>query len=161
MRKLTAILAIFSMSATIALSQGIPSTLRTFAFRLAPHQDVTRSIVSFATQNSIKAGCILSAVGSLETVNIRFANQPSGTAFKGPVEVVSLTGTFSQSSSHIHISVSDDKGVTKGGHLLDGNLVFTTLEIVVGELRDYEFAREEDPTYGYNELVVKPVKNNK
>jgi predicted DNA-binding protein with PD1-like motif len=156
-----ALTAILFMAATTSRAQSTPSTLRTFAFRIVPHEDVKKAIMKFANDNSIKAGCIISAVGSLEQVNIRFANQEAGTRFKGPAEVVSLTGTFSQSSSHIHISVSDENGNTKGGHLLEDNLVFTTLEIVVGELQDYEFVRETDPTYGYDELVVKPLKKNK
>jgi predicted DNA-binding protein with PD1-like motif len=149
------------MAAVPSKSQSIPSTLRTFAFRLAPHDDVKKSIIAFAKNNQIDAGCILSAVGSLEQVNIRYANQPAGAWFKGPVEVVSLTGTFSQSSSHIHVAVSDSTGTTKGGHLLEENLVFTTLEIVIGELKDYAFVREKDSAYGYDELVVKPIKKGK
>jgi len=157
MWKTISLFTIMLMTAMASRSQAIPSTIRTFAFRLEPHEDVKKSIIGFAKDNRIKAGCILSAVGSLEQMHIRFANQSGGTQLKGPVEIVSLTGTFSETSSHIHISVSDSTGVTTGGHLLDDNLVFTTVEIVVGELRDYEFVREKDPTYGYDELVVKPL----
>ncbi len=161
MGKTGALIAILIMSSITSRSQAIPSTLRTFAFRLVPQEDVKNAIMDFAKSKKIRAGCILSAVGSLDEVNIRFANQSAGTRFKGPVEIVSLSGTFSQLSSHIHISVSDSTGVTKGGHLLEGNLVFTTLEIVVGELNDYEFVREKDTTYGYDELVVKSLKKGK
>jgi predicted DNA-binding protein with PD1-like motif len=124
-------------------------------FRLKPHRDITEAVTTFAKDNMIKAGAIVSCVGSLEQYNIRFANQPGGTFQKGFFEIVSLAGTFDESSSHIHISVSDGRGHTIGGHLMNNNLVYTTAEIVVVEITDLEFARDADPTYGYQELVVK------
>jgi len=141
---------------TISMAQSIPSATKTYAFRLGPHQDVKKSIVEFAKQHKIKAGCIVTAVGSLEQFNIRFANQENSVLKKGHFEIVSLTGTFSDTSSHLHLSVSDSTGITTGGHLLDDNLIYTTLEIVVSDLTEVEFAREKDPTYGYPELVIKP-----
>jgi predicted DNA-binding protein with PD1-like motif len=39
--------------------------------------------------------------------------------------------------------------------LMNENFVYTTAEIVIIDLRGIEFAREPDPTYGYNELVIK------
>jgi predicted DNA-binding protein with PD1-like motif len=128
---------------------------RYHAFRLQPHSDITEAITTFAKGHGIRAGAIVSCAGSLEQYNIRFANQPEGTSQKGFFEIVSLSGTFDESSSHIHISVSDNKGNTVGGHLMNNNLVYTTAEIVVVELTDLEFTRETDPTYGYRELVVK------
>jgi uncharacterized protein len=138
-----------------SIFQAIPSIIRTFAFRLAPHQDIKKSLIEFARENKIKAGCIITAVGSLEQMNLRFANQEHGTLKTGYFEIMSLTGTFSETSSHLHMSVSDHTGNTIGGHLLDDNKVYTTLEIVVAELTDLEFAREKDPAYGYSELVVR------
>ena|SRR5689334_24543213 len=129
-----------------------------YCFRLKPHEDLKQSIARFATENSIKAGAIVSCAGSLAQFNIRFANQPEGTLKQGYFEIVSLSGTFNDSSSHIHISVSDNTGSTIGGHLLDKNLIYTTAEIVVVELTDVEFTRETDPTYGYQELLVKKKK---
>jgi predicted DNA-binding protein with PD1-like motif len=125
------------------------------AFRLKPHRDLKEAITTFAKENQLKAGAIVSCVGSLAQYNIRFANQPDGTFKKGFFEIVSLTGTFDQDTSHIHISVSDGNGNTIGGHLMNNNLVYTTVELVVVELTDLEFTRETDPTYGYQELVIK------
>lgn len=125
------------------------------AFRLKPHRDIKEAITTFAKDQKIKAGAIVSCVGGLEQYNIRFANQPDGSFQKGFFEIVSLVGTFDESSSHIHISVCDGKGNTIGGHLMNNCLVYTTAEIVVVELTDLEFSRETDPTYGYQELVVK------
>jgi len=134
------------------------STIKGYAFRLQPHEDLRKCILQFAKANAIKAGAILSAVGSLEQYKIRFANQPDGTIGKGFFEIVSLSGTFSESSCHIHISVSDAKGQTIGGHLLDENMIYTTAEIVVASLDELEFQRVTDPTYNFKELVISQIK---
>ncbi len=111
--------------------------------------------MAFAAKEKIKAGCIVTCVGSLEQTNMRFANQPVGKIVKGHFEILSLVGTFSGNSVHLHLSTADSTGATIGGHLLDGNLVYTTAEIVIGELTNVEFDREIDSTYGYQELAVK------
>ena len=53
------------------------------------------------------------------------------------------------------LSVADSTGKTIGGHLLDENLFYTTIELVIADLTDLEFTRETDSTYGYQELVIK------
>ena len=112
-------------------------------------------IMSFARQKNIRAGVILTCVGSLEQVVLRYANTGRATQFNGHFEIVSLVGTFAEhSGQHIHLSVSDGEGRTTGGHMLEGNKVYTTAELVVGDLLDAEFTREVDPTYGYAELAV-------
>ena len=130
------------------------SDVRTYAFRLKPKDDLKKSILAFAEENKIKAGSIATCVGSLEQFHIRFANQKDGELGKGFFEIVSLTGTFSNTSCHLHISISNNAGITLGGHLLDDNIIYTTAEIVVLELIDLNFKRELDSTYGFNELVV-------
>jgi predicted DNA-binding protein with PD1-like motif len=129
----------------------------THVFRLLPHQDLKKSILEYARANNLKAACIVTCVGSLEQFNLRFANQGTGVLHKGYYEILGLTGTFSDSAAHLHLTVGDTNGVTAGGHLLDDNLIYTTAEVVVLELRDVEFVREIDATYGYTELKVKRV----
>lgn len=134
------------------------SNIKGYAFRLQPHDDLKQCILQFASINALKAGAILSTVGSLEQYNIRFANQPAGTIGKGFFEIISLTGTFSESSCHLHICLSDEKGQTFAGHLLDENLIYTTAEIVAVSLDDLDFQRITDNTYNYMELVVNRLK---
>lgn len=126
-----------------------------YVLRLKPHADLKRSLAEFAQANNIRAGAIVTCVGSLEQYNIRFANQSNGTQASGHFEVLSLSGTFSNAAMHLHLSIADSLGRTVGGHLLDGNLVYTTMELVVADLTDLEFDREIDGTYGYPELVAK------
>lgn len=131
-----------------------------FVLRLKPHEDLKAGIVKFAEANGLKAAAIVSCAGSLEQTNLRYANQNSGTKLTGFFEIVSLTGTVSHQSQHLHVSVANSKGATIGGHLLEGCLVYTTAEIVLVELTELEFDREADSTYGYKELVVKPRKRS-
>ncbi|MDO8366868.1 MAG: DUF296 domain-containing protein [Saprospiraceae bacterium] len=66
-----------------------------------------------------------------------------------------LLGTLSPDGSFLHSSLSDSVGATIGGHLLEGNEVFTTAEIVIGEAEQLHFHQETDPVTSYKELTVK------
>ena len=127
----------------------------THAFRLKPGQDLRQEIESFVKKEDIKAGWIITCVGSLASTNMRFANQPEGTIAKGHFEIVSLVDTISTNGSHLHLSVSDSLGNTIGGHMLEGNLVYTTAEIVIGESKNFEFARENDGSTNWEELQIR------
>ena len=137
------------------------TSTKVHVFRLMPHEDLKKSILRFAKENAIHAGIVLTCVGSLEQINLRFANQESGSVKQGSFEIVSLTGTFSDDGTgHFHISVADHTGSTLGGHLLEENLIYTTAEIAIAELSDLHFFREIDPAYGYKELVVRRHKRS-
>lgn len=135
--------------------KAMNSSFRIHTLRLHPGDDVMPELKKFIAENQIETGFIMSAVGSLTQYNLRFANQPDGSQGEGHFEVVSLTGLLSTEGNHVHLSVSDSTGRTIGGHLLDGNLVYTTLEVVIGEDLDHIYSREIDPTFGYKELVIK------
>ncbi len=143
-----------TMSKVPAQSTNLWSATKTTAIRLAPHQDLKKELLKVASNS--KAGFVITCVGSLEQVNIRFANQENGTLLKGHFEILSLVGTFSDSGAHLHISVADSTGRTIGGHLLNDSLIYTTAEIVIGELTDLQFDRIVDSTYEYEELSIKP-----
>ena len=126
-----------------------------YALRLRPNQDLKQEIVAFAKANNIQAGYIITCVGSLKKANLRLANQPEATTWEGKFEIVSLVGTFGADSGvHLHASISDGTGKTIGGHLMDGNLVYTTAEIIIGEVLDVKFSRKLDSITTYNELFI-------
>jgi uncharacterized protein len=128
---------------------------KTHVFRLMPGDNLRKGIEAVVKQKGIVAGWIGCGVGSLTSYHIRFANQSKGMQAEGYFEIVSLMGTISVNGWHIHISISDDKGQTIGGHLLDGNVIYTTAEIVIVEAEGLVFGREKDGTTGWNELVVR------
>jgi predicted DNA-binding protein with PD1-like motif len=129
--------------------------IKTHAFRLRPGTDLKKEIASFVKTNGIQAGWIGCAVGSLIDYHIRFANQERGSKGSGHFEILSLTGTVSIHGLHLHISISDEKGKTIGGHLLEGNIVYTTAEIVIQEPEEFIFLREKDGTTPWEELQVR------
>ena len=132
--------------------------LKIHAFRLKPNQDLKQEIEAFVKKENIQAGWIMTCVGSLTQANLRYANQPEGMKSKGHFEIISLVGTVSVNGSHIHLSFSDSLGITKGGHLLDENLIYTTAEIVIGESKNHVFTREKDGSTPWEELQVKDKK---
>jgi predicted DNA-binding protein with PD1-like motif len=134
------------------------STLKAYALRLKPGDDLRQQLTAFVAAHHLEAGAVLTCVGSLTEVSLRLANQEKSTHYHGHFEIVSLVGTLSATGGgHLHLAVADSTGRTIGGHLLDGCRVYTTAEIVLGALPELQFVRETDPTFGYKELVVKPA----
>lgn len=130
--------------------------MKQLTFRLKPGQ-LLREEIERRTKD-VKAGILLSIVGSLENANLRMAgiapNNQAVKNFEGPFEIVSGTGTISQDGCHIHISVSDKEGKMIGGHLKGGCKVATTAEIVVGIFDDISYKRIYNESTGFKELEV-------
>ena len=129
----------------------------THVFRLKPGADLKKEIETYVKATDIQAGWIGCGVGSLTDYNIRFANQSEGNKGAGQFEIVNLMGTVSVHGSHIHISISDSTGKTMGGHLLEGNFIYTTAEIIIQEAEDFVFTREKDGGTGWQELQIKKI----
>jgi uncharacterized protein len=145
------------MKKQLANETGSFLTSRVHVMRLSPNEDLLASLNRYVRVLNISAASIISTVGSLKTTNIRFANQEDGTISIGHFEIVSLVGNLDLQGGHVHISVSDEKGMTIGGHLLEGNFVYTTAEITLLEIVRAEFVRQLDDGpggSGYNELRV-------
>lgn len=123
-------------------------------FRLVRGQDLKKEILLYCKNNKIEAGVILCAVGCIKHLHIRLAEAKEYIDRDECYEIVSITGTLSKDDCHIHISVSDNKGNTIGGHLKDGTIVDTTCEVVIYELDNYVFNRELDNSTGYEEIVM-------
>jgi predicted DNA-binding protein with PD1-like motif len=131
--------------------------MKTHTFRLRPGEDLFNSIQKFVDDKNIEAGCVLSCVGSLTHATLRLANRDDFNEYDGFFEIVSMTGTVAVSGSHLHISISDGDGVTLGGHLVPGCIIYTTAEIVIAAFEDVIYSRELlQNDSGYEELVVRP-----
>ncbi|NEO83690.1 MAG: DUF296 domain-containing protein [Spirulina sp. SIO3F2] len=131
-------------------------SLKPIALRLEPGDDVRQTLEAIAKQENIHAGFILSAVGSLSTVRLRFADAESATELSGKHEMVSLSGTVSAAGVHLHLMVSNAAGECRGGHLVTGCTVYTTLELVIGQLSGVRFERVMDAKTGFPELAIVP-----
>jgi len=130
--------------------------MRTIVKRLHDGQDLVQEINKLVSENSIQAGVILSAVGSLKYSKIRVPVIDGKVKYIEPVnlEIDSLHGTVSENGCHLHILVSDTEGHVLGGHIKEGCIIRTTCELVIGILEDTVFKREPDSQTGFDELVV-------
>lgn len=122
--------------------------------RLTPGNDLKLSLSEVLINEDCSAISVVSCVGSLSQAVLRLANRTESTLIVGNFEIVSLTGTVSRDGVHLHIAVSDGEGKTIGGHLVEGNLIRTTAEIVMIELSELEFSRKLDPETGFRELSI-------
>lgn len=130
--------------------------MKVFALRLEPDQDLRQSLKTFTEEENIKAGFILTAIGSLKQAKIRFANQSVSTVLNHKFEIISLNGTIATTGVHLHIAIADKQGKTFGGHLDNGCLIYTTAEIVIGASEEFTFVRTLDKKTGYKELEIMP-----
>ncbi len=128
--------------------------MQLYAIRLRPSQDLGQELSRFVCENSLRAGFIMTCVGSLRQAALRLANQAETTIYEDKFEIVSLVGTLDAEGYHLHLSLSDGRGRTLGGHLQEGCLIYTTAEIIIGEMEDVIFSRPFDPQTGYPELEI-------
>jgi predicted DNA-binding protein with PD1-like motif len=130
--------------------------MNALAVRLHDGQDLLEEIQRLVTKHHVKAGVILSAVGSLKTSKIRVPIIDGEIKYLSPsnLEIDSLHGTVSENGCHLHISVSDIEGKVTGGHLKEGCVIRTTCELVIGVLDKTSFSREPDDQTGFDELII-------
>lgn len=134
---------------------GAPSSpIEAYALRLRPGEDLLLMLERFAATQRLRAGFVVAIVGSLRHARIRLADRPEATDFEGRFEILSLSGTITEEGAHLHLSISDGTGRTLGGHLVEGCLIYTTAEVILGELPALTFTRDPDPETTYPELVV-------
>lgn len=125
------------------------------AFRLKPGENLIQGLRTVFEESAATAMTVVSCVGSLTHVSLRFANQPAATPLQGHFEILSLTGTMDGAQQHLHLSLADDKGQLCGGHLMaDGSAVYTTAEILVVVLPGLRFTRRPCAVSGYDELEI-------
>ena len=130
--------------------------MKVFALRLKPNQDLKESLKKFVVEQDIKAGFVLTAIGSLKQATLRFANQNISTVLTDKFEIISLNGTLAPEGIHLHIAIADQSGKTLGGHLDNGCIIYTTAEIVIGTSNEFNFIRTIDQQTGYKELEIVP-----
>ncbi len=124
------------------------------SLRLQPGADIRKDLEQLVQRDSISAAVVLGAVGSLSKVCLRFADQDKRTVLKGKYEILTLSGTLGEEGVHLHMSVADRSGKCKGGHVVDGCRVNTTLELVIGLLSGVQFHRVMDEKTGSKELKI-------
>lgn len=134
--------------------------MKTHVFRLTKGMLLKESIRDYCLKNEIKAGVVVSSVGSLTKAMIRSAGAKRIVTIEDDLEIIALNGTVSDKRIHLHMSVADDELKLFGGHLVDGCIINTTCEVILLEFDDYKFDCVYDEETNYNELLIKEIKNN-
>lgn len=122
--------------------------------RLPPGVDL-RGALEQATRDRAMAAFVVCGIGSLGDARLRLAGASEATAVSGPCEIVSLSGSLTADGAHLHMTVADAQGRVHGGHVVAGNLVRTTAELLLAWLPGRDLGREFDPRTGYAELVLR------
>jgi hypothetical protein len=65
----------------------------------------------------------------------------------GFFEILSVTGTLSIYGVHLHICIADAEGNSIGGHLMEGCIIYTTDELVIGSSAILKFTCELDGAF--------------
>ena len=131
--------------------------MKTICKRLHRGDDLLKSIQALAKDQHIGAGVVLSAVGCISKGMVRDASGVTRRQVDAPCEIVSLNGTVSAIRCHLHIALSREDLSTVGGHLVEGCIINTTCELVIGVLDGWEIATEYDAETGYDELIFKEL----
>ena len=131
--------------------------MKTICKRLHRGDDLLKSIQALAKDQHIGAGVVLSAVGCISKGMVRDASGVTLRQIDAPCEIVSLNGTVSAIRCHLHIALSREDLSTVGGHLVEGCIINTTCELVIGVLDGWESATEFDAETGYDELIFKEL----
>lgn len=131
--------------------------MKTHCIRLRRGADLLAGIQAFSVQRGIRAGVVLSGVGCVTRARVRDASGVTIREIGEPLEIVSLNGTVSEKRCHVHVAFAKTDLSVVGGHLVEGCIVNTTCELVLGELEDTAIDVEFDRETGYDELIFRAL----
>ncbi|CAN7945614.1 unnamed protein product [Ixodes pacificus] len=136
----------------------VSSALKCHVLRLKPGDALKASLRRVISDLELRAAFVVSCVGSVQSFTLRYASDINGKSRtetrKERMEILSLTGTLSGNDrGHLHASLGDVNGHVIGGHVVEME-IYTTAEVVIGELTDANFERVGDSETGCDELVA-------
>lgn len=141
------------------------------AFRMETGELFMETLQKVCEDKQIKNGVILSCMGSLNgarfftPAEIPGKKFPYGyaepTVLTGPIELYGATGFISHGENeevllHVHVSLGDSEGKGYVGHLIDGNKVLFTLDVVLMEIEGINMGRRYHEDLGV--YVFAPTK---
>jgi predicted DNA-binding protein with PD1-like motif len=140
--------------------------VRTIVGRLFPKTDLIAGIKAVCREHGVRNGAVVSCIGSLNFARFLWAlpdpfaklgfRYGDPVIVAGPLEFIAAQGTIGTLKEnrdelfvHMHIAVTDDRGVTRSGHVLEeGNPVCCTIEVVIQAFNGVEFTRAFDEESG-------------
>ena len=132
---------------------------KVYVFRVKPGQELLGEITHFCWEQDITSGVVVSIIGSLESARLNYLmelpGKYEGVDYSGPLEIVCAQGSVALEDHntivHIHIQLAS-QNTCAGGHLAQA-IVFSTAEVVIGELH-HQLRRQIDEYTGLNELTA-------
>ena len=107
--------------------------MRSLPLKLAPGSDLLISLQKIAQEQN-RSGFVLGVVGNLSRAKFQCPGQSGPTVLEGNLEIITLNGTVSPNSVHLHLSLSDSACQVWGGHLEPGTIVLKGADLLVGFL---------------------------
>ena len=127
--------------------------MKPYLLRLKPNQDIKLELLKYAQERNIKTASIVSAVGSVSSMKVRIADGRTIVSDTHNREVLSLSGTLINGKIHTHIGAISTRMDVFGGHLIEGCVVHTTMEITLLDLsEEIRAERIYDSETGFDEL---------
>jgi len=142
---------------------------RLIAVRFEPEEDIYLKLLETCKRHGILNGVIVTGIGSLKKARflnpIPLPHKKAGYGYSdvieldGPIELISMNGMISHENSevliHVHCSFSDSEGNGYGGHLIEGNIVLLTTDIIITEIKGIDMTRKVDAELGVP--IFKPI----
>lgn len=132
--------------------------MKLLPLRLPPGADLRAELEALASQRG-ESAFVVCGIGSLGDGRLRLAGEHGTTVVAGPLEILTLAGSLTSDGAHLHMSVSDPQGRVYGGHVVDGNRIRTTAELLLAFVPGWAMTRVLDATTGYPELDVRRTDN--
>ncbi|MDA7437098.1 DUF296 domain-containing protein [Synechococcus sp. AH-601-P06] len=129
--------------------------MRPLPLKLSPGSDLRLSLEDLARREGIH-GFVLGVVGNLTRAAFQCPGQSEPTVLEGDLEVITLNGTLSPDSVHLHLSLSDGACQVWGGHLEPGTIVQKGADVLVGVLEQNKPAAATTATAPRLEIAVLP-----
>ncbi|WP_399685435.1 PPC domain-containing DNA-binding protein [Xenophilus sp.] len=123
--------------------------------RLPPGADLRRALEAEAAAFAPEGCFVVSGIGSLRDPRLRLAGRNEADAWPGDFELLTLAGTLTAGGAHLHMSIAGPDGAVLGGHVVEGNAVRTTVEVLLCRPAGWTLSRTADAATGYAELHVR------
>jgi hypothetical protein len=123
------------------------------ALRLDPGDDVLKSVAALAAEADIRAGAVVSGMGTLKAARLHWVTTTGYPAveefrdFACPLEIAGISGIIADHRPHLHTCISDT-AQTYAGHLEPGCTVLYLAEIVVVKFGGIALERVPHPEKG-------------
>ncbi len=122
------------------------NAIKIHAFRIKENEDALNALSKYLEEKNIRAG-LISGIGAMKEIHVGFFEDGEYVTIKksGIFEVGSLQGNISIKDGkpflHAHLIVGDSSGKTYAGHLMEGNIVHPTLEVIILEFTGLQIDR--------------------